>query len=205
MDPMSQIALATGSAWASGLNLYATVSLLGLAGRCDVVQLGGSLGMLESWWVIGASVTMYLAEFVADKIPLVDSAWDAIHTLVRIPAGALLATGVFSDDGMAAQIGALVGGGALASESHLLKAGSRALINGSPEPVSNWIASVVEDATVFGGIALAMQHPGWFLALLAAFVVGGAITLYFLWNGVRSLFARIRRGLWRAGTPAASA
>lgn len=204
MDSISVIAQAAGSAWASGLNLYATVCVLGLAGRFDLVELGGRLGMLESWWVIGASVAMYLAEFAADKIPWVDSTWDAIHTFVRIPAGALLAAGTFSDDGAAAQIGALIGGTALAGESHLVKAGTRASINLSPEPASNWIASVLEDVTAAGGIFLALQHPAWFLSLLAAFVVGGAIALYFLWNGVRSVFARIGRGLRRADTHAAS-
>ena len=143
---------------------------------------------------------MYLVEFVADKVPWLDSAWDAVHTFVRVPAGALLAASAFSDHGAAAQIAALVAGGTLAGESHLLKSGARSAINSSPEPVSTWIASVLEDVTAISGIVLAVRHPVWFLALLAAFAVGGGIALYFLWKGVRKLFGRI--GGWLGRLPA---
>ena len=201
MNSIGLIAQSLGSSWASGLNLYAVLSVLGLLGRFDLVEFGGSLAILESWWVIGPAVAMYLVEFVVDKVPWLDSAWNAVHTFVRIPAGALLAAGTFSDHGTAAQIAALVAGGALAGESHLLKSGARAAINASPEPVSNWIASVLEDVTAVGGIVLALQHPGWFLALLGVLVIGGAVALYFLWKVVRALFGRIGGWLgWRPAT-----
>lgn len=195
MDLRSLISQSMGSAWASGLNLYATCSVLGLLGRFGVIELSGGLAIVESWWVIGPALAMYLAEFVADKIPWFDSAWDAVHTFVRVPLGALLAASAFSEEGTASQVTALVSGGALAAESHALKAGVRMAINASPEPVTNWIASLSEDVLAIGGIMLAVQRPGWFFAFLSLFVVGAAVGLYLAWNGIRALAGRIARML----------
>lgn len=175
------------SGWASGLNVYATCAVLGLLGRFDVVELYGKPAVLESWWVIGPALAMYCVEFVTDKVPWVDSAWDAIHTFVRVPLGALLAAGTFSDEGAASQVAALVSGGSLAAQSHVLKASLRTIINATPEPVSNWIASLAEDALVVAGILFAVFQPGWSLLLLGAFVVAGAIGLYFTWRTIRAM------------------
>ena len=194
VDTVARLAQALGGAWASGLNLYATCAVLGLLGRYEFVELGGSLALLESWWAIGPAIAMYLVEFVADKIPWVDSAWDAVHTFVRVPAGALLAAGAFSDSGALAQVAGLIAGGVLAGESHLLKSGTRAAINASPEPVSNWVASILEDLLAVGGIILAALHPAAFLPVLALAVAVSAVALAFCWNGVRALLGRIRGG-----------
>lgn len=175
------------SGWASGLNVYATCAVLGLLGRFDVVELYGKPAVLETWWVIGPAMAMYCVEFVADKVPWVDSAWDAIHTFVRVPLGALLAASTFSNEGAATQVAALVTGGSLAAQSHALKASLRTVINATPEPVSNWIASLAEDILVVAGISFAVFQPGWSLLLLGVFVVAGAIGLFFTWRTIRAM------------------
>ena len=200
MDLVTLISQSMGSAWASGINLYATCTVLGLLGRSDVVELNGKLSVIESWWVIVPAAAMYCVEFIADKIPLFDSAWDAIHTFVRVPAGAILAASTFSDVGTAAQAAAFVSGGAIALESHSIKATARAAINTSPEPITNWIASLAEDAFVVSLLlfGFALDHPGWFLLVLAAVVLAGAAALYLLWKFIRTVFARIARTLGSA-------
>lgn len=186
LDLISRVSQSMGSAWASGLNVYATCAVLGLVGRFDVVELNGGLSVLESWWVIGPALALYCVEFVADKVPGVDSAWDVIHTFVRVPLGALLAASAFSDEGAATQGAALVSGVSLAAQSHVLKASLRTVINATPEPVSNWIASLSEDLLVVAGIFFAVSQPGWFLMLLGVFVVAGAIGIYFTWRIIRA-------------------
>ena len=206
MDMAAHVAQALGGAWASGVNAYATCAALGLLGRYGGIELAGNLERLESWWVIGPALAMYTAEFWADKIPWLDSVWDFAHTFVRIPAGALLAASGFSDSGTATQVAALLAGGALAAESHALKTGTRGLINASPEPFSNWIASLAGDAGVLGAVVLAATHPIAFLWLLGAAVVAGAVALYFVWRGVRLMLRRFRgrsgRDLRRTESPA---
>ena len=199
MDLISLISQAMSSAWASGINLYATCAVLGLLGRFDVMELNGKLSILESWWAIGPALALYCVEFIADKVPWVDSAWDAIHTFVRVPLGALLAASTFSDEGPVTQVAALVSGGSLAAQSHALKASLRTLINTTPTPISNWIASLSEDFIVVGGIALALHRPGWFLLLLGIFVIGGAIGLYFTWRAIRALGGGVARMLGGRG------
>ncbi len=165
------ITLSMGVAWASGINLYAVLLILGIGGMTGDIGLPEELAILSNPLVIGAAGLMYFVEFIADKTPGVDSAWDGIHTFIRIPAGALLAAGTLGETSAAFEVAAAILGGGLAGASHLTKASSRLLINTSPEPVSNWGASISEDLMVFAGLWAALNHPVIFLALLALFVV----------------------------------
>ena len=191
MESLQQMALAAGLAWASGIRLYAAVFIAGLLGRFDWVTLPAGLAMLEHDWVLVASGVMMVGEFVADKVPAFDSVWDALHTFIRIPAGILLSWGVFSGASPEQQFAAALVGGAITSGTHLAKAGTRALINTSPEPFSNWGASLTEDITLVGGLYLIWQHPLIFLALLALFLAAVAWLLPKLWRALRSLVRRI--------------
>ena len=177
MEPAAFIAQAMGGAWASGVNVYAACSVLGLLGRYGGVELGGNLTVLESWWIIGPALALYLAEFFADKVPWLDSTWDAAHTFVRIPAGAFLAASAYSESGPVVQAAALLAGTALAGEAHALKAGLRALINASPEPATNWIASLAEDVTVVGALLFAVNRPAMFAVVLGVTAIIGAVAL----------------------------
>ena len=191
MESLQQMALAAGLAWASGIRLYAAVFVAGLLGRMDWVQLPAGLAMLENDWVLGVSGVLMLGEFVADKVPAFDSVWDALHTFIRIPAGILLSWGVFSGAPAEQQFAAALVGGAITSGTHLAKAGTRALINTSPEPFSNWGASLTEDITLIGGLYLIWQHPLVFLALLVLFLAAVAWLLPKLWRALRALVRRI--------------
>jgi hypothetical protein len=176
-------------AWLAGIRAYLTVFGIGLAGALGWVDLPQALEPTQSPWVLGVSGALAAAEFFADKIPGVDSVWDLLHTLLRIPAGAFLAAATLSPDGHLGA-GALAAGAGIALTSHVLKSGSRALLNASPEPVSNWTASVTEDVAVVGGLALVFAHP-WIaltLALLASTLV--ALLLWWVW---RKLFGRTPR------------
>jgi hypothetical protein len=170
-ETLATIAVALGAGWASGLNAYAAVLVLGLAQRLGVVVLPHDLQVLDSPWVMGTASILFALNFLADKIPYVDSINDALQTFVRIPAGALLAYGAAT--GLSPEIAVVAGllGGTLAAGTHVAKTGSRALINTSPEPFTNVLASFGEDITVIGGLALAIAHPITFLCLLALFVV----------------------------------
>jgi hypothetical protein len=169
MDTTSTLAMAMGSSWLSGVNLYATVATLGLLGRFAHVPLPGSLDALTNWWVIGIAGAMYCVEFVADKIPAVDTAWDAIHTFIRVPAGAVLAAASVTTFDSTIQTIALLIGGGLALTSHTTKATTRAAINTSPEPVSNIAVSTAEDVLAIGGAALAVYYP---MVMIVVVVVG---------------------------------
>ena len=193
MDVTALIALSMGAAWASGLNLYATCAVLGVMGATGSLDLPPGLEVLQNPWVIAAASAMYVVEFFADKIPGVDSAWDTIHSFIRIPAGAILAATVFGGSGTPEVIAAAVGGGALAATTHTIKAGTRLLINTSPEPFSNWGASVAEDVAVIGGLWLALAQPAVFIGLLVLFILLAIWLLPKLWRAVRALFARIAR------------
>lgn len=193
MDMLSNIALAGGLAWASGVRLYATVFLAGLLGRLGYVHLPPGLEILADNWMLGVSGVLMLGEFLADKVPAFDSVWDAIHTFIRIPAGTLLAWGVFKDASPAMQTAAALLGGALVSGTHLAKSGSRALINTSPEPFSNWGASVGEDLTWAGMFYLMWQHPLALLVALGLFVLLLAWLLPKIVRGLRALFRILRR------------
>ncbi len=170
-ETLAAIAIALGAGWASGLNAYAAVLVLGGAQRLGLVALPHDLQVLGSPWVLGVAALLFALNFLADKIPYVDSINDALQTFVRIPAGALLAYGAAG--GLSPEVAIIAGllGGTLAAGTHVAKTGSRALINASPEPFTNVLASLGEDVTVFSGLALAIAHPITFLCLLAIFVL----------------------------------
>ena len=194
MDIVNSVAVAAGLAWASGLRLYAVLLLAGLLGRLGYVSLPEPLTVLQHPAVIGAAGLMFLVEFFADKIPALDSVWDAIHTFIRIPAGALLAAYSLAGQDPAIMLAAGILGGTLAAGTHLTKAGSRAVINASPEPFTNVAASFTEDALVLGGLFAAFQHPWVFLVLLGVFVVLILWLLPRLWRGIRDMFRRLASG-----------
>ncbi|HEU5238262.1 MAG TPA: DUF4126 domain-containing protein [Pyrinomonadaceae bacterium] len=170
MDFISTLAISMGASWVSGINLYATVATLGLLSRFANLKLPGELEVLTNWWVIGVALFLFVIEFVADKIQLVDSAWDVIHTFIRIPAGAILAATAFGDFDRRVQVIALLVGGGLALTSHGTKAATRALVNASPEPVSNIVVSLAEDILVVISVLLAL-----FLPVLVFFVIGAGV------------------------------
>lgn len=186
------IALTMGVAWAAGINLYAAIATLGILGITGNMALPPDLQVLADPLVVGAACLMFAVEFVADKMPGVDTGWDTIHTFIRIPAGALLAAGAVGDISPAVTLAAALLGGTLAAGSHGLKAGSRLLINTSPEPLTNWTASILEDIMVVGGIWAAVNHPWLFLTLLGVFVILTIWLLPKLWRGVKMLASRIK-------------
>jgi hypothetical protein len=188
---LQTVALASLLAWASGLRLYLVVFVVGLAGHFDYVTLPDGLKVLAHPYVIGAAGLLLALEFLADKFPGLDSAWDAIHTFIRIPAGALLAAGATGDTFTALTVAAGLLGGTITAGTHFMKAGSRAVINTSPEPVSNWTASFTEDAMVLGGIWLAFAYPWVFIALLVLFLVFAAWLLPKLFRFVKRMWAAL--------------
>ena len=191
MEIISQLALAGGLSWASGLRLYLTVFAVSMLAKFNVVDLPSALAILSNPWVLGVSGALAAVEFLADKIPYVDSAWDSIQTFIRIPAGALLATGAINtSDPMIATVTALLGG-SLAGATHATKAGSRALINTSPEPVSNVAASLTEESMLITGGWLAFAHPGVFIGVLVGFILLMLWLLPKLWRGIKSVLGNI--------------
>jgi hypothetical protein len=195
MDWFSTLTLALGSAWTSGINLYATVSVLGLLQKFSAIKLPGGLDVLDNWWIIGVAGGLYIVEFVADKVPYVDSVWDVVHTFIRVPAGAAVAYAATNQMDASVMIIATLLGGGLAFSSHGTKAALRATANLSPEPVSNWILSIVEDIIAFLGTILAVIAP----VLIA--IVLGIFLIFFIWffpkviraigrlfRGIRALF-----------------
>ena len=189
----STLALAGGAAWASGINLYAAMMMLGILGATGSMTLPPDLEVLAHPVVIAAAGLMYCVEFFADKTPGVDTGWDAIHTFIRIPAGAILAAGAVGDVEPAMQLAAFVVGGGLAAGTHAAKAGTRVMINASPEPVSNWGASLTEDLLVFGGLWAALNHPFVFVGFLVVFILLLVWLLPKLMRVVAALFRRIKR------------
>ena len=189
-ETLAAIAVALGAGWASGLNAYAAVLVLGAAQRLGLVGLPHDLHILASPWVMGVAALLFALNFFADKIPYVDSINDVLQTFVRIPAGFLLAYGAAG--GISPEVAVIAGllGGTLAAGTHIAKTGSRALINTSPEPFSNVAASLTEDVTVIGGLALAIAHPITFLCLLAAFV---ALLVWLLPKLIRLAMMPLRR------------
>jgi len=191
---LQSVALASLLAWASGLRLYLVVFAVGLAGHQGYVDLPKGLEVLQHPWVIGAAGFMLVMEFIADKVPAIDSLWDVVHTFIRIPAGALLAAGVAGDDLSAYTVAAGLIGGTITAGTHFSKAGGRAGINTSPEPFSNWGASFTEDAMVITGIWLAFAHPVVFLGLLVLFLLMLVWLVPKVWRGLRLVFSRLRQG-----------
>ena len=180
-----------GASWVSGINLYAAVATLGLLGRFAHLQLPGELQVVTSWWVIGVAVVLYVVEFVADKVPYVDSTWDVIHTFIRIPAGAVLAASAFGDFDRSIQLVALLLGGGLALSSHGTKAATRAMLNASPEPVSNWIASIVEDIVAIVSVVVSV-----FVPVLIFVIVGAGLVISFLvFRKILRFFRQVARSV----------
>ena len=199
MDLIPQLALAAGLAWGAGLRLYAVVFLAGIAGRMGWIELPGSLAYLGNDGVLWVAGAFLLLEFLADKIPMVDSAWDALQTFIRMPGALVLAWGALGEQGEALQFAAALLGGSIAGVTHLGKAGTRAIINHSPEPFSNGIASFFEDGLVIGGLWLAMTHPWVFLVLLALFLALLVWLIPKLWRAFAASLRRLRRRQVAAG------
>jgi hypothetical protein len=193
MDPIQIIALSMGAAWASGINLYATVAMLGWMGTTGNIDLPPGLEVVENPMVIFVASAMYVVEFCADKIPGVDSAWDTIHTFIRIPAGAALAAGAVGDVSPAMELVAVLAGGGLAATTHVTKAGSRLMINASPEPFTNWGASIAEDAAAIALLWTALYYPWLAVGILVVFVLVAIWLLPKLWRLVKAMMARIGR------------
>ena len=201
MDVVSLIALSMGAAWASGINLYAAILMLGFMSITGSMDLPPGLEILTNPLVLFAAGVMYAIEFFADKIPGVDSAWDSIHTFIRIPAGAMLAAGAVGDVGPVMELTAGLLGGTLAAGTHATKMGSRLLINTSPEPLSNWTASIGEDIAVFGGLWAALHHPLWFVIALVLFVFLMIWLLPRLWRVLKYVARKVGSWLGICETP----
>ena len=189
-----------GASWVSGINLYAAVATLGLLGRFTHLQLPGDLQVLTSWWVIGIALALYIVEFVADKVPYVDSTWDVIHTFIRVPAGAVLAATAFGDFDRTIQVVALLLGGGLALSSHGTKAATRAMLNVSPEPVSNSVASVLEDIIAVVSIVCAVFLP----VLLFVIVAVGLVISFFVFKRILRFFRQVKNSVRGWFAPATS-
>lgn len=187
------IALSMGAAWASGINLYATILVLGALGASQNIVLPEHLHILMNPLVMTGAALMFVAEFIADKVPGVDTGWDALHTFIRIPAGAVLAAGAVGDVTPALSLTAAILGGGITAGVHATKAGSRALINTSPEPFSNWAASISEDVIVVAGIWTALNHPLVFIVFFILFVCLAIWLLPKIWRGLKRVFAAIGR------------
>ena len=197
---ISTIAIAMGASWVSGINLYATVATLGLLARFAELRLPGELQVLTSWWIIGVAIGLYVVEFIADKIPLVDSTWDVIHTFIRIPAGAVLAASAFGDFDRSIQVTALLLGGGLALSSHGTKAATRAMLNASPEPVSNAVASVAEDI-----LAVVSVIASVFVPVLIFVIVGvGLVVSFLVCKRILRFFRQVSRSIRGWFAPATS-
>jgi hypothetical protein len=192
MDVLSSLGRTLGFSFAAGINLYATVAILGLASHYGWVDLPPQYKVFDNTWIIGAALVLYVVEFIADKIPWVDTAWDAVHTAIRPIGGALIAVGTLGEASPATKVMIGLLGAALASSTHLSKAGTRAVANASPEPFTNWILSVTEDLFVVGLGALALKYPA-----AAAVVVLVCVAL------IVSFAAWIARALRRRFAPRA--
>ncbi|HEX5707219.1 MAG TPA: DUF4126 domain-containing protein [Pyrinomonadaceae bacterium] len=202
MNTIAILGTALGAAWTAGINLYATVAVLGLLQRYELARLPGGLEVLSSWWIIGTALFLYTVEFVADKVPYVDTVWDSVHTFIRVPAGAALAFAATTEMSPTVQVLALLLGGGLALSTHGTKATVRATANVSPEPVSNWALSVVEDVIVVGAVSIAVFKPVVILVVIFVFL------LLLIWI-LPKVLRRLRRMLtsarnFFAGRPAAS-
>ncbi|MGH8507961.1 MAG: DUF4126 domain-containing protein [Gammaproteobacteria bacterium] len=195
LDITSTIALTMGAAWASGINLYAATFMLGYLGSTGEIVLPPGLEVLTNPLVLAASGFMYCVEFFVDKVPGVDTSWDVLHTFIRIPAGAVLAMQAVGDVHPAAELAALLIGGSLAAGSHAVKAGSRVIINTSPEPFSNWVASIGEDVLVIGGLWTALHNPWLFLIGLVVFILLATWLMPRIWRGIKRLVQTIGRWL----------
>ena len=186
MNLVQILGLALGAAWTSGINLYATVAVMGLLQHFGLVRLPGELHVLDNWIIIGLALALYVVEFIADKVPYVDTLWDAVHTFIRVPAGAVIAAAAAWDFNPTVIVMAFLLGGGVAFSTHGTKATLRAGANASPEPFSNWTLSLVEDFVAVGAVVLAVVFPIVALVLVAIFL------LFFVWI-MRRVVRRVRR------------
>ncbi len=196
MGVLETLSLAMGTAWTSGINLYATIAALGIAGNAGMIQLPPDLQVLTNPLVIGVACMMYAIEFFVDKVPLVDSGWDALHTFIRIPAGAILAARAVGDTHPALELAALLAGGSVALAEHGTKATVRLAVNASPEPFSNWVASVSEDIAALGGVWLIFHHPVLMLLFVALFTAVAVWVIPRLFRLAKRGFQVLRARLW---------
>lgn len=197
MDALQQLGLAMGTAWTSGINLYATVASLGIAQAAGWIELPPGLQVLGNPAVIAIAVVLYFVEFFADKVPYVDTGWDAIHTFIRVPAGALIAARALGPTHPALEVVAALAGGSAALAAHGTKATARLAINASPEPFTNWAASIGEDLAAFFGVWVSLRHPYVMLALVLVFL---ALAIYFVPKILQGLLALFRKLTGRGRT-----
>jgi len=201
MSPLETLGFALGTSFASGLNLYATVAAAGLFQRLGIVTLPEPLQVLANPVVLGIALTLFLVEFIADKIPYVDSAWDALHTFIRPPAAALLSYSAFAGEGVPEEwkISAALLAGGVALTSHGAKASTRAAANASPEPVSNWTLSLLEDGFAVFLAWLAAEHPLLTAAVVVVLVILAVFLIWKLFSYLRQAIAKLKRGPSPAG------
>jgi len=198
-ETIQAIALVLGASWAAGINLYAAILVLGILGNTGYAELPQGLELVENPLVLGVAGIMYFIEFFADKTPGVDSGWDAIHTFIRIPAGAMMAVGAASgiEVNQAVTLAAALLGGGVAATSHFTKAGTRLMINTSPEPVTNWVASFSEDIAVIGGLWAALTYPWLFIVMFIVFILLAIWLLPKIWRALKLIARKIRN--WFSG------
>ncbi len=194
MSPLETLGFALGTSFASGLNVYATVAAAGIMQRLGLVTLPESLQVLTHPIVLGLAITLFVIEFIADKIPYVDSAWDAVHTFIRPPAAAVLSYSAFGNVSEEWKLGAALLAGSVALTSHGAKASTRAAANTSPEPVSNWVLSLFEDGLVVFLVWMAAEHPYWTAGIVLVLVVLAVLLIRKLWRFTRQVIDRLRRG-----------
>ena len=191
MNPLQTLGLALGAGFSSGLNLYATIATLGLLQRYGVIHLPASLQVLSHPWVLGIALALYAIEFLADKIPYVDTIWDAVHTLIRPPAAALLAYSATVAAPLEWRWGAALLVGGVALTSHGTKASTRAAVNTSPEPFSNWLLSLGEDALAVWLTWMATVHPTATIVIVALLIVLAGFLLFHLFRFLRRSVHRL--------------
>jgi hypothetical protein len=187
---LNTLGIAMGTAWLSGINLYATVLTLGLLQRWNLTHLPGDLSVLSHTWVIVTAALLFGVQFIADKIPAVDSVWDLIHTFIRVPAGAILAATAFADFSPEVRVMALLVGGGIALSSHGAKTATRLAANTSPEPVSNVLLSLAGDGVSIGGSLLAVSHPVLFVGIIAVAVAISILLCRWIYRALRRMFVR---------------
>ena len=191
MGALETLGVALGTSWTAGINLYATVAALGLAHRMQMLILPPGLEVLADPLVITIAVILYVVEFFADKVPIVDNGWDAVHTFIRVPAGAVLAARTLGPMNPALEVAAALAGGTVALAAHGTKATTRLAINTSPEPFSNWIASLAEDVAAIGGLWLAFNYPWVMLAFVIAFLGLSVWLIPKIFRAFRAIFRRL--------------
>jgi hypothetical protein len=201
MSPLETLGFALGTSFASGLNVYATVAAAGLFQRLGIVQLPDSLQVLANPIVLGIAIILFLIEFIADKIPYVDSAWDAVHTFIRPPAAALISYSAFGHVAEEWKIGAALLAGGVALTSHGAKASTRAAANTSPEPVSNWALSLFEDGLAVFLVWFAAEHPILTAAIVVVLVIISVLLIWKLYGYLKLLGTRLRQWRARAASP----